>query len=92
MLEFRAEDWDVKLRIILESDAGDPNKSGWKFEGKADYAVLTLTNWNHSLGVALGEPLEFGSVNNRTIYMMLVGHAIGGTLKLDLQFSMGEVV
>ena len=88
VLEFKADNWDVSLNIVLEGDEGDPNKSNWKFEGKDDHAVLTLSNWNHSLGFALNEPVEFGVTDNRIIYMMIVGNSIGGTLKLDLQFSM----
>ena len=87
-VEFMALDWEVKLKIILDTDDESPDESRFNISGEDDYGVIKLINWDGELGMSFREPVDFGSTNGKKVYFMASGHKIGNIIKLDFQFYM----
>lgn len=87
-VEFRAKNWDVKLKFLLVEDKENPNESTFDLTAEEDHGVITLKNWSHSLGMSFKEPVDFGSTDGEKVYFMAFGHKVGNVTKLELQFYM----
>lgn len=81
------KDWPFKCKIVFVSDNGERKLS---YGGEDDHALITLFNWDHSLGLATGTPLIIADhPSGKKVSFMLVGYSIGGTKKIDVQLLLG---
>jgi len=88
-VEFSAGSWQVKINIVFVEDKDDPTQ-GFNLQGKDDYAVLTIKNWNNSLPMAIEEPCQLGVFDDKKVVFLFSGYAVGSLKKLDLVFMWGD--
>ncbi len=84
-LEFRADDWNIRLRITFEDD---PSTTSSRFDltAKGDHAHLSVKNWNNSLPSAIEQPVQLGQSGNRRVLFLFSGYAVGTLKRFDLCF------
>lgn len=85
-VEFKALNWDMKIHIIFEDLEDKKAPSSWSLRGKGDYAEITFKNWISAQGMSIPEPVELGSVNERSIMMFVHGRIVPGFKLVDLSF------
>jgi len=77
----------IKINIKLIKDKNNPMQVASRFTPHDDYAVLELKNWDGQLGMSLQNPIAFWEADNYRLSLMVFGHKVVDTLKLDLQIS-----
>ena len=91
-VEFKVLNWEVKLHFVFIEDNKNANESSYKLVGKDDHALFELKNWKNPLGMSFSEPIEFGTTEGRSVYIMLLGYTVGNLRKLDLQILLGGLI
>lgn len=76
----------TKLQLVLAFENGGEGQNV-TFKPMGVKSLMTLHNWNQSLGTALIEPYKLAQVNDEgQIEMMMANYMIGSVNKLTLQF------
>ncbi|EGR1057292.1 hypothetical protein CGT81_03560 [Vibrio cholerae] len=86
-IEFYAEDWHVRLNIILQDNESESD-STTTITGKGDHGVITLTNFAINGGTSF-PPIVMGQVNGKDVYISGFGEVVGDVKKITFQFYIG---
>ncbi|MCW3150047.1 hypothetical protein N8H22_15685 [Stutzerimonas stutzeri] len=74
---------DLKIKIRFMDDGKEP---GVNFTPQDSWSLMTLHNWENSLGTSLTEFFELATIdNNKHIMMMMMNHRIGAINSLTIQ-------
>lgn len=76
------------LDVIVLFVPGNEGNLSWKTEG--DIVRLTFTGWSNALGTTLVEPVKFGEVNNRKLYLNVAQSAIAENNIVHMFVLLGE--
>ena len=88
-LEFQTDKWTVKLKIVFE--ASEKDESRFTLTPTADHAILTFINWKGPLPGGVAEPQGFFKGDeDKTLYFVCSGYALGEANQIFMQFFWGE--
>ena len=81
----------VKVNIQLISQPENPISISSRTKGGDDHVLIELTNWSGKDETVFARPTRLGSTSDgQQISIFAYGKNIGGVLRLELQFYLGE--
>lgn len=89
-IEFFADDWLVRLNLVLESDPSHGDVSRVRIEGAGDHAILKIVNWDGPLPIAFTTPIVIGHHAKGDLVAIAHGHSVNRVALVNLDFFWGN--
>ncbi|NMX70690.1 hypothetical protein HBO15_25355 [Pseudomonas sp. WS 5111] len=82
--EYTKNPTTLRMTIAFENKGDGQNVS---FIPVGNRSLMTLQNWNSSMGTVLNSLFSFAKINDEgTVELMMANYAVGGVNQLTLQF------